>query len=259
MTDRTASARSSPMRWLTALFDRFVAVLRDMVRIWWLAPLVPALVVVPEFIQHVVEIQIGMFDGVERAREVSDSAQRMGPGYVKVAGLILCILATVRFWGAWSKGERWYDVRGVAWKGFLIAFAILAVTMLPSLAARAWLGENAGQIVDIVIGLAVLPVYVLMVRALAGSREATLSSVYRNGWLAAVVAALFSIVIWVPLQALHGLNHTWAMGGEPALVWALMVFDSLVVGLLATGAGTALHHGLVPLGETLPTRDEPSA
>ena len=46
---------------------------------------------------------------------------------------------------------------------------------------------------------------------------------------------------------LHSQNHYWAMGQSDALIWMLMVFDSLVVGLLAVAWGTAIHHGYRPL------------
>ena len=254
MTTATASA-SSVVTWGSNLLARFGAVLRDGLRIWWLAPVIPALVVVPEFVQHVIEIRIGMFDSLERAREAGDSAQRMIPGYFKVAGLILAIFAAVRFWGAHANGARWTDWRAVRWKAFFVAFAILVVTSVPIFAAQA-ISEAAGAIANLVVGLAILPVYVLIVRALAHAPDATLGSVYRTGWAAALLMAALAILTWMPLQALHGLNHRWAIGASPALVWALMVFDSLVVGLLATYAGTALHHGSVPLARR---EDQPAA
>ena len=46
---------------------------------------------------------------------------------------------------------------------------------------------------------------------------------------------------FAPAQILHGLNHSWALGQPPALVWALMIFDSLVVGLLASLVGSAMY------------------
>ena len=88
----------------------------------------------------------------------------------------------------------------------------------------------------------------LLVAGLVGDRKATIGSVYRSGWGAALRIVLLSAVVLVPLMAWHSFNHALAIGAHPALVWGLMVFDSLLIGLLAAGWGTAIHHGYQPLG-----------
>jgi hypothetical protein len=50
-----------------------------------------------------------------------------------------------------------------------------------------------------------------------------------------LLAALF-----MPLQLLHGANHSWAFGQPLPFVCALMLFDSLLVGLMAGVVGAAL-------------------
>lgn len=249
-----AAASRSPLDVVTALLRRFGEVLRDGLRLWWLAPVIPLIVVLPEFVQHVAEIDLGMFESRERAVAVADDPQRMIPGYVKVAGLLLAILATIRFWGARRQGTRWYDLRHVAWKPLLIAFGLLVLSALPAMGIRMQWGDMAGDVADLVITVVTLPLLVMLVLALAGDRTVGVGSVYRTGWLAALRMIVFAAIVWLPLQWLHQANHTWAFGAEPALVWALMVFDSLVVGLLATYAGTALHHGAMPLDEATEPR-----
>lgn len=64
----------------------------------WLAPAALALVVIPEFAQHVVEVRLGMFDSVEAARSIQNDPTRWAFGYVKIAGLVLTFLAAARFW-----------------------------------------------------------------------------------------------------------------------------------------------------------------
>ena len=249
-----AAASRVPMDVVIALLRRFSAVLRDGLRIWWLAPIIPLIVVLPEFVQHIAEIDLGMFESRTRAAAVADDPQRMIPGYAKLAGLLLSILATIRFWGAQRQGTRWYDLRHVAWKPLLIAIGLLMLSALPGLGIRAQWGDEAGDIADLVISLLTLPLLVLVVLSLAGDRTASVGSVFRTGWLAALRMIVFGAILWLPLQALHQANHTWAIGADPVLVWALMVFDSLVVGLLATWAGTALHHGALPLDEPVEPR-----
>lgn len=224
----------------------FLAVVRDGVRIWWLAPLIPLLVVLPEAAQHVAEIRLGMFDGIERARAVADSSARMGWGYLKIAGLVLAILAAVRFWGARTSNQPWWTLRGVAWRPLGLGVLLFAVSSVPGLLLEPSIGTDRAGWVDIVLSLATLPLFALLAAGFSGDRSLTLRRAYTWGWLPALRILLFVVVTFAPLAYLHTLNHRWAMGAADAQVWALMAFDSLVVGLMATMTGTAIHHGYAP-------------
>lgn len=224
-------------------FALLVQTLRDGIRIWWLAPLIPALVVVPEFVQHVAEIRIGMFDSKEAFRLLADDPRRMIWGILKLAGLLLAILATVRFWGAQSIGQKWWNLRGLHWKALGIAILLMALTSVPEWLLTGRVSENAALAVTAAITLATLPLIVYLVRALAGGDRLTLKSAFTRGWWPALRILLFAAAAWIPLQWLHGQTHVWAMGQPDAAVWALMTVDALLVGLLATMAGTAFHHG----------------
>lgn len=226
----------------------FLAVLRDGFRIWWLAPLIPLLVVIPEAIQHVAEIRIGMFDSIEQARVVADDPRLMVWGDLKIAGLVLAILAAVRFWGAAARGERWWDLRGLAWRPLALGLAGWALAALPSLLLQRWIGEERSGWLDMLLTLATLPIYTLIAAGLAGDGTLTLKRAFTRGWLPALRMLLFLVATWAPLAWLHAMNHRWAMGAGEPLVWLLMAFDSLVVGLLATMAGTAIYHGYASLG-----------
>lgn len=224
----------------------FLKVVRDSFRIWWLAPLIPLLVVVPEALQHIAEIRIGMFEGKAQAMAVANDPRRMIWGYLKIAGLVLAILAALRFWPAQGSTRRWWDPRGVAWASVGVGLGLIGLTIVPGLMVEAWLGsgaETAAAWIDGVLTVASLPLFVLLVAGLRGDRSASLAEVYRLGWLPALRGFLFAAVLWMPLQWLHTVNHRWAMGAADWQVWALMAFDSLVVGLLAVTAGTAIHHG----------------
>ncbi len=229
------------------LFARFGSVLRDGFRIWWLAPLVPALVAVPEAIQHVVEIRIGMFESREAFTLLAGDPRRMAWGYPKVAGLLLAILATVRFLGTRNRKDTWWDLRDVAWKNLLIAVALIAASIVPGLLLEGSMGADAAEWVHRAFSLAILPLLPLMVLALAGDNELSLRRAYRlPGWVASLRLLVFVAIIWLPLQWWHGLNHTWALGAPDVAVWALMMLDVIVVGVLATMAGSAMWHGARP-------------
>lgn len=221
----------------------FIATLRDGVRIWWLAPLIPLLVVIPEAIQHAAEIHIGMFDSRAAALAVADDPRRMLWGYVKVAGLVLAFLASLRFWGAREQGVAWYSPRGVRWGTAALAIALIAATTLPEFLLEGVIPPRVEGAITLAVTLATLPLLALLAGALIGDGAMTLRHAFRRGWLPTVRMVVFAAACWVPLSWLHGMNHRWAMGADPAAVWALMAFDSVVVGLMAVMTGTALHHG----------------
>lgn len=221
----------------------FLSTLRDGFRIWWLAPIIPLLVVIPEAIQHVAEISIGMFDSRDAARALGNDPRRMIWGYLKLAGLVLAVLAAIRFWGTRGSGARWWDLRAIAWRNLSIALGLLILSALPGLLVQPYVGEAIAGGIDIALLVATLPLLVLLASGLGGDRSDSLGRVYRHGWLSALAIVMLTAAFWVPLQYLHGLNHQWAMGAPMLAQWALMAFDSLVVGLLATMAGAAIHHG----------------
>ena len=61
---------------------------------------------------------------------------------------------------------------------------------------------------------------------------------------AGIVLSVLAAVAFGPAQALHMANHKLAMGQPLPIVWALMVFDALWVGLFAALVGSALFVGV---------------
>ncbi len=211
--------------------------------LFWIAPATVALVVLPELAQHVAEIHLGMFDSRAAAVAASDAPLRMGFGYAKIAGLLLAFLATARFWWAREHGGRWWDVRDIAWGRLLAGIVIFfGIGSLPEIVEgrmdevwRQWLGG--------VWAVALLPALFMLLAGLFGDRDTPIGDMWRRAWPWLVLTALLLVIGFAPAQWLHGMNHKWAFGASPALVWALMIFDSLLVGLLAGLTGTALYLG----------------
>lgn len=225
------------MTWLRALG----ALYRDGLSLLWLAPLIPLLAIVPEFVQHIAEVRLGMFDSREAFIALAQDPARMIFGYAKIAGLVLAMLAAARFNG--DPAHRWWDLRGVLWKRFALALLLNAAVALPIEAARGRVGESALLTIQAVVTVATLPLILFLFGALLGNRAMTLRAAYTSGWRRLPLLALLLVAAFVPAQALHQLNHTVALGRPEALVWALMVWDSLLVGLLACWVGTAMAMG----------------
>lgn len=209
----------------------------------WLAPAVLALVVIPEFAQHVAEIRLGMFESVEQARSLQNDPTRWAFGYVKIAGLVLTFLAAARFWWTRDHSGRWWDIRDLAWSRLALgALIVFGVGSLPELFKGA-LDEQTVTILGIVMMLLTLPGLFILLAGLFADRATPLAAMWRRGWPWLLLTAGLLVLAFLPASWLHSMNHRWAMGAGPAKLWGLMIWDSLLVGLLACLVGTAMHLG----------------
>jgi hypothetical protein len=209
----------------------------------WLAPVVLAIVVIPEFVQHVVEIRIGMFESLEGARALQNDPTRWAFGFVKIAGLILTFLAAARFWWVRRHGGRWWSLRDLAWSRLALgALIVFGVGSLPELLSG-MLDETSMKILATFWMLLTLPGLFILLAGLFGDRATPIAAMWRHAWPWLLLTALLLILAFAPASWLHGMNHRWAMGASPTVLWALMIWDSVLVGLLAGLVGTALYLG----------------
>lgn len=230
-----------------AFFRRLGQTFHDGVRLWWLAPLIPLISAVPEFAQHVAEIHLGMFEGGETARAAAEDPLRWAYGYAKIAGLLVAMLFATRYWATRDEGLPWWSARGIVWSAVLGSIALQLLFTVGQGFAKTAFGAGAAPFVDILLSIAMLPLYVWLAAGLLGDGSMTLRRSCTDGWGAVVRIALLSLIPFAAGQAVHMGNHFVAMGQPQPLVWVLMVWDSLLVGTMAAWMGTALHHGYLPL------------
>lgn len=208
--------------------------------VFLIAPVIVALVVVPEFIQHIVEIHIGMFDSIEQGRALANDPARWMAGYFKLAGLGLAMLAAARYWAARAQGGTWWKLGEIAWLPLIGALLLfLLVPAIPDL-VRAhvpvwtyWSGYT-------VLSLATLPLIVPIMAALAGDRRTGLLARYWRDWRYVPLLLLLLVAAYAPGMALHYGFHWIAIGRPAVLLWPIMALDSLAVGLIASTVGAAL-------------------
>jgi len=225
-------------RYLKELYRRGFA-------LFLLAPVIIAIVAIPEFIQHVAEINLGMFDNIETARALANGAERWAFGYAKLAGLAIGMFAAARFWGTRdSAGGRWWELRNVAWVSLAIGLILfLFVPSIPDLVHR-WLPEWAYQTLYWGLSLAVIPFLFVILAALFGDRRVGPFANYWLDWRWAPLLLLLLIAAYAPAMGAHYGLHRLALGAPKLAVWLLMAADALVVGLLASlvGAAFSLAH-----------------
>ena len=214
-----------------------LATYRTAGRMFWVAPAIVAVAVLPELLQHAAEMKIGMFTSREAFRALADDPTRWFFAYGKIAGLWLGILLTVRF----------LAIGG--WKGmFRIPFGNV-VRILLAAGATVLVDEalkRAGEVAGAAIAFGVVSAFLqagltLYVVALV-AREDTidLRGAFWRFLPTSFLLVLLMAVAFVPAQALHMGNHLVAMGQPMPVVAAIMLFDSLLVGLMATLIGSAM-------------------
>ena len=212
-------------------------------RTWIAAPAIVAIAVLPELAQHAAEVHLGMFDSKEAFRAAGEDPLRWAFAYPKVAGFVIAILMTARFWALGS-------VR----KALLVApytLLRLAVAIALTLAAELpfkWLGEETSSpVVDGILAAASVLVQagllVYLVGALLDDRSNGLRRAFTDRWPTALLMTVLAALALLPTQALHSANHSAAFGQPGSVVWALMIFDSLWVGLMAALIGSAFFVG----------------
>lgn len=221
-----------------------------------LAPLIVALAVIPEFIQHVAEIYLGMFDNIDRARALADDPTRWAFGYVKVAGVILTIFASARFWGVRSTGRTWWRFGDVALQRFVVAFALFMLVPFLSKPLYPHLSPATAAALDVFLAVASLPFLLPALGGLFGDREIDLREGHRR-WRAFPLLIILLVAGYGPAFLVHMGLHKLAMGAPLSVVWLLMAGDALVVGLLASLTGAALALGYRAAFPSLP--DQPAA
>lgn len=223
------------------------------------APALLLIAVLPEFVQHVVEIHLGMFDSIDRFRALSGDPLRWAFGYAKVAGFTVAILAAARFHAVGSV-RRTLAVPPVALlrvvAGLAIGFAVAAPFASAGTRGLPPAIDVPLQLVSAVIQAGFL---VYVVGALLEEASVTPARAMTALLPAAAVLGLLAALVFLPAQALHMANHRMALGQPLPIVWSLMAFDALWAGLFAGLVGSALfvgvRTGLTWRGWTVPPGD----
>jgi hypothetical protein len=204
------------------------------------APAVVAVAALPEFVQHVAEIRMGMFDSREAAAAVANGATRWGFGYAKIVGFVLAILLAARLWGRGGSVRALLAMRPLR----LVAVVAILVALVLGGGGMVWaiqrLLPQATPFATLLSGILQLGMLVWLVGVLVEDPRASLRRALTAQWPTAALMLFLAAAAFLPAQWLHGIDHRVALGQPRAIVWPLMIFDSLVVGVMAGLVGTAL-------------------
>lgn len=208
------------------------------------APAIALLALAGEFQQHVAEIKLGMFASREAFTALQGSTIRLGFGAIKVAALLVAA-----FWAARKLAALRIETRPnlngpVDWSRLMTAAVLTIVPLLAVLLAPI-ADPNVRLALLIAVMIAGIPASTIAMDALFGQARQSV----RQSLRLRPLPPLFDIVTALPLAPamyLHMQNHNWAFGAEPAVVWALMVWDSILVALMALLMGALVYRWYRP-------------
>lgn len=223
--------------------NRLAAIYARVPRIARAAPLAVLLVFAAEFLQHIVEIRLGMYENIGYLDE-ADRRVRMIFGAVKVFNILLVVVFALRWWRFDGDSRRAATPGLATFKGLLIVLTVqiggellfigagsLAGKLVPPGSLALYLALRIGPaLVWLMLAILLYPWYVAL---LTEDRSMTLRRSIRGigwGWPRAFGLFLGGIL---PAMALHYLLGAGAIGRSEPLVWGMMALDAALVAALA--------------------------
>ena len=216
----------------------------------WACPLLFLLPAVVEMVQHAVELHAGFYDSIAAMKAAEGSPGRMIAGHFKILALFLTGYWAVRFhaFGGDPRAARAIDSRAVRLFVPVMTWGLLWLVLLQDgpLLAAAW-GVPARA-----VGIALLLLFVggmafevcltswKTAAAVGNDRIGFVRSIAltrgRYWWALGVTLATI-----LPAMIVHYALAVAAIGRSPALTWAILFADSLLVAALGALMATATY------------------
>ncbi|MEZ5693728.1 MAG: hypothetical protein R3D99_07790 [Altererythrobacter sp.] len=212
--------------------EGFVFTYRESWAFMLACPLLFLVPVLGEVLQHIVEMQIGMYDSIEAAQAADADPQRMLFGFIKTLCLLLPGYWVTRFLGGKrdAQAARTFEPRAATLFALFFAFqaALMAIQLFGLPRTGAYLiGAFLLSLVlnpllarwatGAPLGLAIGPI--ASARAMIGQLP----------W-----AIAFSVVVILPLMIPHYVLGAAALFAPQAAKWPVLIADSLLVGFLSS-------------------------
>lgn len=194
-------------------------------------PLLFLVPVLAELLQHVIEMQIGMYDSIEAAQAADADPQRMLFGFIKTLGMLLPGYWVMRFLagGRDAAAARRLEKRPLMlfalFFGFMAALTAVQLFGLPR--------TGTALLAAMVVGLVLNPLFArwgagaplgLPIGPLASARAMLRHLPF---------AIAFSLAVILPLMIPHYILGVGALFVPDSLKWPVLIADSLLVGYMA--------------------------
>lgn len=221
-------------------WDGFKFSYRESLAFLFACPLLALIPILAEFAQHVGEMHIGMYDGVEGAQAAESHPLRMGLGVLKTLALQLSIFWMIRFYhgGRDKAAAHSFPARPMS----LFAIVLGLQMLLAMLGLFVFIPDNPVGIGYMIFGLIFGPLLArFVVGAPLGIWISPLASI-RQLLPHILFAVSFSLIAMLPLMIVHYALGFGAIFATPDSVkWIMHIVDSLVVGWLAAVLAAILY------------------
>jgi len=231
----TAPKSSAFMTWIgrsgSVLFGSHVDGIRAILGL----PLLFALLIGWEFVQHIIEVRLGFYDSPEAARAVANDASRMVFGWIKMASVYVGGFFVIRY--LWRRNRDAVISPMVPAFQRYLPYVLYSLTVfgLVFYARQIVPGEHVNTLRAVVgLGQVIIePLLMFWIVAAAtdGAVKTPVSSARMMGWLYFWAFVLY-FVARLPVNILHQLLNRYAMGQSDVVMWALLAVDALVVGMI---------------------------
>ena len=214
-------------------------------------PLVFLIAPVVEFLQHVIEWRIGMFDSLEQADALAHHPARINFGYVKLVSLMVGGLWISRYIHSGGDRRKTAAVSLASIAAFVPVILVFLALDFGMDRLNPWLdAESLGQVGSIAAGFGTFLLASILQVLLAGWRVAVPLGDWRTGPFTSIWRGLTVLLpgltryflVFLPLLVAHtALNVAMAFSGPGAMLWTLFVIDSLLVGFIVTALWGSFH------------------
>ncbi len=205
-------------------------------------PLIAAVPIAIEAVQHLVEWRIGMFDSIAGAQAVEAHPARMAVGYAKTAALLFAAFWVWRFLSFGGDRARTLRVDRPTLRLFapVVAFHVLLVVgqVLAGTALSAWFPAGGTLIMAgsaAMLAAMALELYLAPWKAGAAAGDERMTPGASVGSMSGNIAwsFAFTLLMFFPAMVLHYALNGFAIGRPGGIVLAMLAADSLLVGYIA--------------------------
>ncbi len=205
------------------------------------APLLTALIVGLEGLQHLVEWRTGMYVSLAAAKAAEHDPARMAAGVAKIAWLLLLHYWVARFIVSGGSARATFARDPVAARKFAIYFVFALALAVAQLWLPVWMqaaGASRGQIAAVMIGgmLGGLPLGVALAPwsagAAIGDSTAGPAMALRRAWGSVWWGIGLTLVVILPVMAAHYVLALTPIGRPPVIAGTLLAVDAVLVGFL---------------------------
>lgn len=188
-----------------------------------------------EFAQHIVEVQSGFFTSAAAAKAVQYNAWRSVLGWIKMGFVYFGGFFVIRYLVA-RQGRTVAVPAAIALRGYAvyIAYSLVMFALVfyaPQLVAPGDVMTLRGAVGLTQVFIEPLLVAWIVSAAVGGAVTGPVASAKRTGVLY-FWALLVFFVGRLPVNGVHQLLNRYASGRSGAELWAMLVLDAIVVGLI---------------------------